>query len=82
MIANWKDATKELPERRIRVLICDSLGYMQTAYYGCESSIAGDITECWRSDEINHKVPLTDVVLWDNFPVSPFPTKDILIYES
>ena len=32
MTANWKDASKELPPERVRVLVCDLCGYLQTAF--------------------------------------------------
>lgn len=86
MKAEWKDATKELPPKRIRVLVCDGRGYMQTAFYGRQSSIAGSDKECWRTDEIygmNEKTEeftiglepevKTAVVYWDHFPENPFP---------
>ena len=67
MIADWKDASKELPPERIRVLTCDSMGFMQTGFYGPESSVFGSDKKCWRSDEIGKEVEIT-IMYWDFFP--------------
>ena len=76
MIAKWKIATQELPERRIRVLICDTRGYMQTAYYGI-SSFGTDEKENWYGDSCDEpRLNSYDIVFWDYFPDSPYPKKE------
>lgn len=85
MKADWKDPKDSLPERRIRVIVCDTLGHMQTAYYGCQSSIAGEAKNCWRSDRSNDclekELDPKDVAFWDYLPKSPYPKRDIWSHE-
>ena len=76
MKADWKDATKEFPEKRIRVLTCDKLGLIRTGFYGRESWIGGSEIECWRSDEINNEKEI-EATFWDYFPKTPYIDKDI-----
>ena len=75
MTADWKDAKKLLPEPRIRVMVCDGLGFMQTAFWGYPSG--GKLVETWYSDDVGGERFLDDVVFWDYFPESPFPLKGI-----
>lgn len=77
MKADWKDPTNQLPEQRIRVIVCDTLGYMQTAFYGRQSSISGSDKVAWRTDSSSEKeLDKTDVAFWENFPESPYPKKE------
>ncbi len=48
--AQWIDPKERMPEKRIRVLVCDNIGSVDVAFYGCQSSIAGEGKECWRED--------------------------------
>jgi len=77
MIAKWKIATQELPERRIRVLVCDTRGYMQTAFYGISSYDIDANNEHWYSDSLDEpKLNSNDIMFWDYFPDNPFPKKE------
>lgn len=67
MKVDWKSSTI-LPDRRIRVLTCDSLGFMQTAFYGRPSNILDMRPEGWYSDEVNNEQALADVQWWDYLP--------------
>ncbi len=81
MIANWKTADV-LPEKRIRVITCDKLGYICTGFYGRQSTCGGDPKECWRTDEnygfdektrqftVGREKEI-QVSFWDDFPVAP-----------
>lgn len=85
MKANWKDPKKELPERRIRVVICDSIGYMRTAYYGRQSFIDGEERECWREDHAANgyekEIHPNSVGAWDYLPNHPWPERETLSLE-
>jgi hypothetical protein len=70
MTANWKEASKILPERRIRVITCDKLGFIQTGFYGHPSrpqNLGQIAKETWWSDDIHDEREI-EVVWWDDFP--------------
>ncbi len=82
MKADWKDATKILPEKRIRVIVSDSTGGIRIGFYGRQSSICGSDKECWRCDELYSGMKQDgtcsvgcereiQVSLWDDLPDSP-----------
>ncbi len=64
----------ELPEKRIRILTCDNLGYVQTGFYGCKSNISECHISGWFSDDLDEKT-LDYLVYWAYFPETPIKTK-------
>lgn len=71
----WRDASKELPDKRICVLISDRNGYIQESFYGEQSSVFGESEYKWRKSDIqiNGLEPELDFipVLWAYYPKSP-----------
>lgn len=81
MRADWKSITT-LPPERIRVLTCDSIGFMQTGFYGLPSNITDMRPKAWYSDGILNEQELVDICFWDYLPecACPFVWKQPNLY--